>query len=488
MSKKDKLEHFAQSLIRQKRIIRSMQYLLFVSFLSLSIGTVLSIPLRYYLSVSFKIPLLLLAGVLILTLIYGYLGIETPLSVLQEADSKLDLHEKLSAAYQFGETENPYSELILDDSLEIVASLKSSRVYQIRFSRRDPFQPLLLALFLYLWISSFSFLQIDDSWRAIGEILVDTSGKIDAVNSETKDRDLDDIAEEYRKLGQKIQDQFMNDQSIEDEVEELSGKLERKIEELSREGVNRESQTLSDGETESEVFQLNRKKEMSDDLNEILQNLMKTFSLSPYEIPGRSRSGEGGRPGEGDQKMTMNDNMITEESPESESSGDTSSENALVERSPEVESGDSSEFSESPDNTVDGETSSSSTDSREMEKNEEGTGEKSGPADSDDKGDELTGNSNPGNMTSEDFSDLDPLIEQEQSGEFDEENIRGELGEGEQMKSFIRALPHIVEPTLKEMEVIHFYRNQLETAVDTEILPESYQSVVRDYFLSIGVL
>jgi hypothetical protein len=56
------------------------------------------------------------------------------------------------------------------------------------------------------------------------------------------------------------------------------------------------------------------------------------------------------------------------------------------------------------------------------------------------------------------------------------------------MKSFIRALPHMGNPTLEELEIIHFYRNQLESAIKQENLPESYQSVVRDYFLSIGVL
>lgn len=484
-NKKKRLVNFAEQLIRQKKIIRSVQNLLVVSFICLSLGILLSIPMRYFLGTGFIIPFLVLIVTLVLTFIYGFLGIESHLSALKDADEKMSLNEKLSAAFQFGDSANPYAGLLMDDALQITETLKANQIYQIRFSRRDPFQPLLLALFFFLWMSSFSFLQISDSNIATGEMLVDTSEKIDAVNREIEDKDIEDIAEEYRKLGQKIQDQFMNDQSIENEVEELSQKLEKKIEELSREGVDKDSQTLDDDEADSELYQLNRKEEMSQELNDILQNMMKTFSLTPDMTLGGMRQSEGGESGNGEGQSGMSDEPMSAENGDMNIPEEGTSESVSPEESSEIEKEETTEGEKQPSK---GDPNSQESSSKEGEKNDNAQGNEPGPTPSSDEDDEKSTNSNPGSETADDTSDISPMREEKQSGEFDEDNIRGELRDGEQMKSFIRALPHIAEPTREEMEVIHFYRNQLETAIDKEILPESYHSVVRDYFLGIGVL
>jgi len=484
MSKINKLEEYALMLIRQKRIIRSTHYLLIISFISLSLGVVLALPLRYYLGLSFEFPLFVYIVLLLLSFIYGFLGIIEPLDILKETDLKMSLNERLSAAFQFVESENPYSELLANEAEVIMEKLKVNQVYKIRLSRRDPFQPLLLALFLFLWMSSFSFLQISDATMVTGDMLIDASLKIDAVNSGNNDKDIEDIAEEYKKLGQKIQDQFMNDQSIENEVEELSRKLERKIEELSRKGADKDSRVFEKDE-ESEIYQLNRKEDMSDALSDILESLMKTFSISPDSVPGGVRKGEGGTSGEGDRQQTYseerNPDKNAQDSPE-----DSSDESTAVEETSELDQGTSDEL---PENLNEGDLSSDQPGLPEGMKDDEASGTEQNPSSSfDPDEEEMVSDSTPGSDSPEDISDFTPFKKQRESGEFDDENIRGELQEGEQMKSFIRALPHIVEPTLEEMDILHFYRNQLENAVDKEILPEGYQRVIRDYFLSIGVL
>lgn len=452
MSRIFKIEIFAHELIRQKRIIHSIENTLLISFIFLSVAIVLAIPLRYFMGIDFVIALFLYLGFVILSFIYGFLGIENPLSVLKETDARMTLNEKLSAAYQFGETTNPYSILLVRDAEEIIKNLSARDVFQVNFSRRDPFQPLLLALFLFLWMSSFSLLQMSDQSLTIGEILMETSLKIDAVNNDGVDKNLEDIAEEYRKLGQKIQDQFMSEHSIDREVDKLSRKLENKIEELSRKGVNKDSQTLEE-DLESEIFQRNRKKEMSEKLNDILQSLMKTFSRSPAMVPGSARKGDGENSG-GERFLDENDDDSEEQQ---ESHNDGASNNK--------EPGSSEEIKENE---------------------EEGT--KQNPDSMADSDNDKSAHTNAVAEDSVQESTHKPLREKKESGEFDDENIEGELLEGEQMKSFIRALPHIIDPTLKEREVLYFYKNQLENTIDREILPEDSQTVVRDYFLSIGVL
>ena len=479
------IEEFAELLIRQKKKIRSIQNLLMISFICLSLGILLALPLRYYRGISFEIPLLILLIISVLAFIYGFLGVEKKEEILRETDTKLKLNEKLSAAYQFADSDNPYSSLLENDAVAIINELQVKKIYKIRFSRRDPFQPLLLALFLFLWLSSFSFLQVSNENKAIGEMLVDTGDKIDTVTGDSDDKDIEDISEEYKKLGQRIQDRFMNDAAIEDEVEKLSRKLEKKIESLSREGVNKESQTLSDEETESEVFQLNRKTEMSNELGDILQSLMKTFSLSQETAPGGIRRGDGSESGDGEQRPNTDNKgentTIPEEKPDEESLEGSNSEDST-----DLEAGDSESLLEK---VQDGSNTSREPGDGEGKEKDDASGNEPSPSFSDETDeDEMSSNYTPGNEVQEEHDEYSEMKEEKQSGEFDDENIRAELQDGEQMKSFIRALPHIVEPTLDDMEIIHFYRYQLETAIEKEVLPEGYESVIRDYFLSIGVL
>ncbi|MBB6478499.1 hypothetical protein [Spirochaeta isovalerica] len=489
MTSRDKLVLFAEQLIKQKRITRATTNLLLTSFILLIIGSVAALPLRYFTGMEYGLPLLALISVCILTFVYGFLGLETHLTILQETDEKAGLNQKLSAAFQFGQSENPYSSLIMSDAIGLSDRIKPIEVFPIRFSRRDPFIPLLTGLFLFLWMSSFSFLQISGEQTAMGDSLLDASGRIDAVNSDENDKDLEDLAEEYRKLGQKIQDRFMNQQAIEREVEQLSRKLESKIEELAREGVNKESKSLTDEEADNEIYQLQRKREMGDELGDILESLMKTFSLTPDVRLGGAGESREGSPGDGEGSMT--DDRIRDRAPiedleeKTDDNGgeSTSSEVSELDDGEQGNPGESSDEAESSQ----GKPGDTDGDNKKNEQNGETDPlspfyEKEGNGDFDP--DLAPGDDQPDNQ---DF--MEPYKEKKQSGEFDDEdNIRGDMQEGEQMKSFIRALPHIVEPTREEMDVIRSYRNQLETAMDKDILPRGYESVIRDYFLAIGVL
>jgi len=480
------IDQFAELLIKEKRKIRAVQYIILLSFIGLSIGIVLALPLRYYLGIGVITPLILFATLLVLSAIYGFLGIENKIDVLKLTDTKLDLNEKLSAAYQFADTENPYSSLLVNDAIDIIENTKVNDVFSIRFSKRDPFQPLLLALFFFLWMSSFSFLQISDDNMADGEMLLDIAGKIDAVNSDEQDKDVEELADEYRKLGNRIQDHYMNEKSIENEVQELSQKLERQVEELSREGIEKESQTLSDEEAENEVFQLQRKQEMSDELSDILESMMKSFSMPSNSAPEGMRRGDASESTDGDETILTEEEIRTSSQYEEIESEDIP-DDGYIDDSATLDPGNSDE--ETGENKT-----AEATDPESPAPEDENQGENLENSNQNplSKNMEQMEDSNsstmPGNEKGEDEVDWSDYREEQQSGEFDEENIEGDLQEGEQMKSFIRALPHIVDPTLKDMEVIHFYRNQLETAIDKEILPEGYESVIRDYFLSIGVL
>lgn len=485
MSKISKLNIFADELIRQKKIVRSIEYVLLISFIFLSVAIVLAIPLRYFWGMSFIIPLSAYIGSAILSFIYGFLGIENQLDILKETDARKSLNEKLSAAYQYGGSDNPYSSLIIQEADEIIKNLSAQQVFQVRFSRRDPFQPLLLALFIFLWMSNFSLLQISDQTLTNSEILIDTSFKIDAVNSDEEDKSLEDIAEEYRKLGQKIQDQFMSEHSIEKEVDQLSRKLENKIDELSRKGVDKDSQTFEE-DLDSEIFQLNRKKEMSDELNDILESLMQTFSISPEMVPGGARKGDGENSGKNDGQSDMSEETFLDEN---SADSDTESPGERTEIEKEKEFEQNSRKSEiQQDSFNEGASNSREPGSSEGIKDNEEPGTKQNPFPLEEADENRAFNDTAGSDDGSQDKSYKPLREEKESGEFDDENIQGELREGEQMKSFIRALPHIVDPTLEEMEVLHFYKNQLENTIDKESLPESYQRVVRDYFLSIGVL
>ncbi len=485
MGKISRLKIFADELIRQKRITRAIEYTLLTSFILLSAGIVLAIPLRYFMGIDIIMPLSIYAGSIILSFIYGLLGIENPLEVLKDTDARKFLNQKMSAAFQYGDSNNPYSSLLVREAEDLIENLSAQQVFHVRFSRRDPFQPLLLALFLFLWMSSFSLLQISDQALTNGQMLIDTSLKIDAVNSDEEDRNLEDIAEEYRKLGQKIQDQFMSEHSIEKEVDKLSRKLENKIEGLSRKGVDKQSQTF-DEDLDSEIFQLNRKKEMSDELNDILQSLMKTFSLSPDMVPGGVRKGDGNNSGNSDQESAFSEEKYLDDSGNNSlGKPEDPSDSTEIEQAPEQDSG-KSEIQQESNN--EGAGNSQEPGSLEGTKNDEEPGTHQNPFPLEEPEDDMAANNTPGTEEGLQDNTYKPLREEKESGEFDDGNIRGELQEGEQMKSFIRALPHIVDPTLEEMEVLYFYRNQLENAIDRESLPENYQSVVRDYFLSIGVL
>jgi hypothetical protein len=460
MNRKDKINQFADDLIRRKRRVRSLQYMLIVSFTTLSAGIVLSLPLRFFCGTNPLIPLIIVPVLILLSGIYGLLGLEERIDTLRQTDKELKLNERLSAAYQFAETKNPYSQILLDDALEIIGKTLVSRVFKTNFSRRDPFQPLLMALFLFLWLSSFSFLQVNDQNRALGELLTNISEQIDAVNSEPKNKDIEEISEEYRKLGKRIEDRFMNNQSIDNEVQKLSDRLEKKIEDLDREGINRDSQYSGEEDSESELYQLHRKKELSEELSSIMEDLMKTFSLSPETLRGTGQRGKGGVSGENGKETTGEKADLSGRSDEN-----------LID-----DSVDSTEKTHEPNDTD--------------RSNDTGDKDLSNSADITDPEDNsgIADNKDPGNEAAGDTSQYSIIREKKQSGEFDEESIHAELQEGEQMKSFIRALPHMGNPTLEELEIIHFYRNQLESAIKQENLPESYQSVVRDYFLSIGVL
>lgn len=488
MTDRTRLRKYADQLIKQKKMIQATHYLLITVFIVFSAGTLLALPLRYFLGFSYHWPIFLAAAASALSFIYGFLGLDNAENVFQQMDDSMHLNEKMSAAWQFGHTDNPYSRLLLEDASSLMEEIEPSQVFKLHFSRRDPFIPLLMALFLFLWMGSFSFLEISDEQQAKGEYLVETSERIDAVIGDDSDKALEEISEEYEKLGQKIQDRFMNEQSLENEVEKLSRKLEEKIAELSREGVDRDSKVLGEDEADSEVYQLERKREMNEDLQDILDSLMKTFSITPdMGLSGgqsgeREQSGEGGTSG-GQREEQRRGSQSTEE--DSDSADDASS------------SGETTHLNEG-DSSVDpreqGEESDSSGNkpgqSEGLDKEDTGSSDIAPEFDRDFEGDEqFDPNQFPGNDTPDDMSELKPLKEERQSGEFDkEENIEGDLQEGEQMKSFIRALPHIVEPTREEMEVLRYYRNQLESTVDKEILPEGYEEVIRDYFLGIGVL
>jgi len=290
MNRKTKIDTFAEILLKEKKISRSFQNTIQISFFILIGGIILALPLRYFWGITFQVPFLFILLILILSFIYGFLGIENKLDILIEADTMLKTNEKLSAAYQFSNSENPYSTLVSNDALRIMNEIGNKKIFKIKFSKKDPFQFVLLAIFIFLWLFNFSFLQISEKNKALGNMLINTSERIDAVLSDNKDKDVEDIADEYGKLGKKIQERFMNEKSIEEEVEKLSSKLEDKVEELSREGINKESKSLNGDENESEVFQLNKKLEMSNDLNNILNSLMKTFSMIPEfssEMGGR---------------------------------------------------------------------------------------------------------------------------------------------------------------------------------------------------------
>ncbi|MBN2658747.1 MAG: hypothetical protein JXR86_16950 [Spirochaetales bacterium] len=488
MTDRDKLASFAEQLIKQKRLIRAIKNILSLSFIALIAGSLAALPLRYFFGLDSPAPLGLLAGACLLSFIYGFLGVETHLSILRESDEKMGLKEKLSAAYQFGQSDNPYSTLIMGEALRLIETIKPGNVFPVIFSKRDPFIPLLTGLCLFLWMSSFSFLQISDRQMAIGDILLDSSERIDAVNSGEKDKDLEELAEEYRKLGQKIQDRFMNDKSIDREVEELSLRLEKKIEELSREGVQKESRTLSDEEADSEIYQLERKREMGDELGDILESLMKTFSLTPDMRLGSSVERRDGMSGEGGLSEERNS-----ESPPGSAEEGTPAEDSESSDSARTGAPDKGETGEQGEDLQDSDSSQGKpgkSDGLEKDNSKSGNTDPLSPFfDKEEKISDFDPASPPGEEMTEDMGDFQPFREKKESGEFGEEdNIRGDLREGEQIKSFIRALPHIVEPTKEEMDIIHFYRNQLESAIDREILPPGYESVIRDYFLAIGVL
>lgn len=486
MGDRDFLEKYVKLLDRQRRLIRAAQNLLLVSFAVFSLGIICALPLRYFLGWSYEMPLSVASGIILLSIIYGFLGITDKTGLFREMDRNLNLKEKMSAAWQFGGTDSPYSPILMEDAEEIILKTEPHRVFKIHFSRRDPFIPLLLALFLFLWMGNFSFLRISDEQLNLADFLTGTADRIDAVNGEDLDRDLDEISEEYRKMGETLKDRFMNQQTLEREVDKLSKRLEKKIESLSREGVDKESKELGDKEADTPVYQLDRKEELSDELENLLDSLMKTFSMNPELALGMTngqngrRSAEGQSPGgsgekgagsdtrdEGDmdgQSGTTEEKGASSDNPEeSEKPADSYSESESTSNRP-GESSDS-QSSESPE-------SNETPQLNRKDKNESGDQSMSGEMDRAVENLEQTGQR-----------------EQQQSGEFDkEDNIRGDLHNGEQMKSFIRALPHIVEPTREESDVLHYYRNQLETAVEKELLPNEYEAVVRDYFLGIGVL
>lgn len=486
MIKNSRLKDFADKLIKRKRFMRSVQYLLIINFFSLLAGIILALPLRYFLGLTVGIPLTALIIILFLSFIYGFLGIEKSLDILKETDLKMSLNEKLSAAYQFGESENPYSILLINEAENIINNLDVRNVFQIKLSRRDPFQLLFIALFFFLWMSSFSFLQIGENSIITGDMLIEASQKIEAVNSANKDKELEELAEEYRKLGLKIQDQFMQDQSIKRKVDKLNDKLERIKEDLSREGVDKENQFFNE-EEESEIFQLNRKKKMSDDLNEILKSLMKTFSISTEQIPATRRKGDGESSTEANEQSYFREEKFVKGSNDTtENDSREESDPTATDRTSEIEKSDRDDSQKDLNKGKNNNPESESTDGV---KDDSAAGtEQHNFSQSEDIEKEMPSKETPGSNRTDETTEYTFLREEKESGEFDEENIRGELQEGEQMKSFIRAFPKIVEPTLKELEVLHYYKNQLKNAVDKEILPESYQTIVRDYFLSIGVL
>jgi len=480
---------FAEDLIKQKRLMGSIKNTLFVSFILLAAGSLAALPLRYFLGVGYAIPTALLALIAILAFIYGFLGVETYQGVLREADEKLRLNEKLSAAFQFSQSDNPYSRLLMEEALELIQTLKPADVFPVPFSRRDPFIPLLTGLFLFLWMSSFPFLQISDDQKALGDLLIDSSERIDAVVGEGDEKDLEELADEYRKLGQKIQDRFLNEEALDKKIDELSLKLEQRIEKLSREGVDKESRVLSDEEAESEIYQLERKREMEQQLNDVLESLMQTFSISPDVRLGSSRESRDGTSGQGE--GTKTEERVVDRNKDEEANEELTEDREKLQGNSQsqLEEGDSDEPGTSPyeGNTNNGEPGK--TEGLDRKNDRESEISPSSPFyDKEDEAD-YDPNSKPDSETAENEGVLKPYKETKQSGEFDdEENIRGDLREGEQMKSFIRALPEIVDPTKEEMDIIHFYRNQLETAVNKEILPREYETVIRDYFLAIGVL
>ncbi len=482
MSNKNLIIKFADDLIKQKKKTRSVKYVLRIGFYTLITGSLLSIPLRFLLGISFEIPLILTLIVLILSFIYGFLGIENQIDILQETDSILASKEKLSAAYQFSNSNNPFSNLLLDNAVEIINNVKLKEIFRVKFSKRDSFLPLLIALFFFLWMSNFTFLHLSDENKAIGDLLIDAAEKISAVPNNDNDKDIEDIIDEYNKLGKKLQDQFMSEKSIKEKVEELSLKMEKKIDELSREGVKKDSKTLGQEENESEIHQLQRKTEISKELSEILNSLMKTFqNQSDSSMENTLSNNEGN--GESDFN-TGNDEVFSSQE-ESTKSGQSykSKENTTenVEKN-EGEPSDSQVVESENDETKGDKDSSSEPDSRDEDGNYPGTGNN---RDSN-KVEELLERK----LSDSQFPDnsQNNREEERQSGEFDEDRIRADLKKGEEMKSFVRALPHIVSPTLHDREIIYFYRNQLETAIETESIPEGYESVIRDYFLSIGVL
>lgn len=488
MTEKDKLLNYANQLIHQKKIIQASRYLLITSFIVFSLGILLALPLRYYFGINHIWPILLASGAITLSFVYGFLGLDNAESVFRQMDEIMDLNEKMSAVWQFGHSENPYSRLLRDEALELMEKIEPSQVFKIHFSRRDPFIPLLLALFLFLWLSSFSFLQISDQQMAMGDFLMETSERIDAVTADDPQMDLDEISEEYKKLGQKIQDRFMNEQSLENEVESLSRKLEEKIAELSREGVDRESKVLGDEDAESEIYQLERKKKMNSDLQDILESLMKTFSITPEMGSGGIQRGESGQSGDSGTSGSRREEQSRSSTAEEETTGQEDAQSSADESSVQEEGPFTDELQEG---LKEGESSGNEPGESEGMESDDSQGAESTPEfQRDFSGEEqFDPNQFPGTDMPEDLTDLKPMKEERQSGEFDEdENIKGELRKGEQMKSFIRALPHLVEPTREEMDVIRYYRNQLESSVDRENLPEGYESVIRDYFLGIGVL
>jgi hypothetical protein len=175
---------------------------------------------------------------------------------------------------------------------------------------------------------------------------------------------------------------------------------------------------------------------------------------------------------------------------------------AAINKKEESDNAEESSSMEGLDNKIEQEASSESSensDSGETDKPAKSTLEKNDPQNQESDNKETQSNElqseesssenmAPGEQKGDDGSYERQDREERQSGEFNEENIRGKLQDGEQMKSFIRALPHIVDPSLQDKEIIYYYRNQLETAIENEILPEGYESVIRDYFLGIGVL
>ncbi len=477
MSNKNLIIKFADDLIKQKKKTRSVKYVLRIGFYTLITGSLLSIPLRFLLGISFEIPVILTLTVLILTYIYGFLGIENQIDILQETDSILASNEKLSAAFQFSNSNNPFSNLLLANAVAIIHEVKIKEIFKVKFSKRDSFLPLLIALFFFLWMSNFTFLQVSDENNAIGDLLIDTAEKISAVPNNDNDKDIEDIIDEYNKLGKKLQEQFMSEKSIKEKVEELSLKMEKKIDELSREGVKKDSKTLGKDENESEIHQLQRKTEISKELSEILNSLMKTFqNQSDYSMENTLSKKEGNKESDFN---SGNDEVLSSQEESTESGQSYKSEN--MEKDKE-EPSDSQVVEPENEEIKDDRESSSGSDSKEEDGNYPGTGDNKDS----NKVEELQERK----LSDSQFQDNSQNIteEEKQSGEFDEERIRADLKKGEEMKSFVRALPHIVSPTLHDKEIIHYYRNQLETAIETESIPEGYESVIRDYFLSIGVL